>query len=325
MRRSAFTLVEALVVLSVIVLLAAILLPSFHRASAMARSTYCKNNLAKISTAFATNAARGFMQAETLAGHFPQAEQWPGVPYNACPVQDIFNCPEKPPHELRMPVGDPLEGLLYSCRNRGFEIPFNSPSHKGLGNMNLGTREGADGRGKYMEVGLDDNAPVRAHYMDGDGHDGLLRIYLNDGALTIKLMMYTCGERNCVTYHGEPVFLGPEDPPGVTIPGDEMYGWLGPRRSKNGMEVPLRRGGAETSYGMTRGAEGFGFPSHRALVMDFDEQIVDPEEPDVQAKLDNAARHLGRVNVLFADNSVRSEWPTTLDPLLPGSERIWRP
>jgi prepilin-type processing-associated H-X9-DG protein len=55
--RSAFTLVELLVVLGIVVLLIAILLPSLSRARASARVTQCAANLHQLELAFSTYAA----------------------------------------------------------------------------------------------------------------------------------------------------------------------------------------------------------------------------------------------------------------------------
>lgn len=51
MRKQGFTLIELLVVVSIIALLAALLFPTFARARANARLTYCANNLHEFGTA----------------------------------------------------------------------------------------------------------------------------------------------------------------------------------------------------------------------------------------------------------------------------------
>ncbi|MGB2821033.1 MAG: hypothetical protein WBF17_08630 [Phycisphaerae bacterium] len=328
MKRTAFTVVELMVVVVMIALLLAMLLPSFNNAFSLARATVCRGNLRHISTGFATHATRQRQAGGQAAGYYPPAESFPSIPLDVLLSPETFLCPEAEAHQAVLVVSDPLEGLLYACRNRGFEIPFNDPGHQGLGKMNLGTREGKDERGEYIEVGLDDNAPVTAAYMDRDGHDGIIRIYINAGGKMIaKLMKYSCGERNCVTYQGEPLFVSPQDPPGVTTPGSEQYGWLGPGASKNGMEVELKLGGRSSwcTYGMTLGADQFQALSHKILVLDYDTTVVDPLSWDVQPMLQAAARHLGRLNVLFADDSVRPYGPTEIDPLLPSNAHLWEP
>ena len=44
---------------------------------------------------------------------------------------------------------------------------------------------------------------------------------------------------------------------------------------------------------------------------------------DMSRCLEESARHLGKVNVLWGDMSVRPEGPTALDPLV--EPEIWRP
>ena len=80
-RRSAFTLVELLVVVSIIALLIAILLPSLRKARTQAKDVVCKANLKSIGQAFT-------MYAESFKGVWPPAvdtyglqNRWP-VPFH---------------------------------------------------------------------------------------------------------------------------------------------------------------------------------------------------------------------------------------------------
>jgi len=132
---------------------------------------------------------------------------------------------------------NPLEGLTYACTNRNFELPI---TEVGLGFSYMGTRRGTDSRGDYIEIVLEDRVDiaVTANTFDYDNGDGLMRVYLEStGRVVIKLLNYSCGERNCVRYHGKPLF-----PDEVTNPADPLYGWLGPGASKVGREVVLSSG-----------------------------------------------------------------------------------
>jgi prepilin-type processing-associated H-X9-DG protein len=331
--------VELLVVLSILAVLGAIFLPSFGRARAVSRATICRNNLRRICDGLAVRVAKLSLISGGQPTHYPMAEEWPFVPFSDfLPVPQVFVCPETD-DEIVIESGV-LSNLVYINRDssdwkpaRNIEIRFDDPHHQGLGHKHLGTRRGSDERGDYIEVGLDDNSIVTERYMDNDGHDGIIRIYFNDrrtGRAIAKLMAYSCREYNTVLAGGKPLFVNyPDEPPDgadpdmVTDPNHEAYGWLGPGRSKVGMEVQL--GAMSCSYGMTRGSEKFRAGSGRILVLDYDETIVDPGASNVQDMLQQGARHLGRLNVLYTDGSVRRRGPTEIDPLIPGNARLWRP
>ena len=322
MKRRAFTLVEILVVIAVIALLLMILMPSYQHAAAMTRATLCRNNLAKISTAFATHASGA--GAKTLNGIFdlPNADSWPVVPYDVCPVPTLFICPEKEEKSNYSIAKNPMEGLRYTNsgynrNDRGWDILF---TEVGLGKMYFGTRRGKDSRGDYIEVGLDDNSEVTAVSIDTDGHDGVLRVYLEpNGKVVIKLIKYSCGENNCVLYFGKPLF-----PDNVTNPADPFYGWLGPGTSKNGMERELSRG-MQCSYGINERSGELRYGDGRVLLVDYDKTIVNLSNAEFPKLLSDAAqRHLGKLNMLLTDGAVRPTGPTQLDPLL-GGQKLWEP
>ncbi len=318
MRRNAFTLVEVMVVIAVIVLLLVILMPSYQHAQALTRATLCRNNLAKISTAFATHS--GGVGAGTVSGAFslPKSDGWPAVPYDVCPVKTVFICPEKEEKSSYSMPTNPLEGLVYVHPDRGFSVPF---AEVGLGKMNFGTRRGRDSRGEYIECGTDDNDPVTAAYMDNDGHDGLMRVYLQpSGEVIIKLLKYSCGETNCILYRGKPLFVD-----SCTDPANHKYGWMGAQPdSKIGREVVLSKG-MQCSYGINERSGSLKYGDSRVLLVDYDKMIVDLSKAECPQLLSTAAqRHLGKLNVLFADGSVKVMGPTHLDPLL-GDQNIWEP
>jgi prepilin-type processing-associated H-X9-DG protein len=323
MRRTAFTLAELLTVIAVIVVLLVIVTPSYQQSIRLARATLCRNNLAQLSTAFSTHS--GGANARTLQGAFrlPEADSWPAVPYNVCPAKDIFICPEKEEKSMFAAPRNPMEGLRYTNsgynrNDRGWDVAF---AEVGLGKMNFGTRRGRDSRGEYIEVGLDDNSEVTADYMDRDGHDGILRVYVNvNGRAVIKLMKYSCGENNCVLYYGKPCFPDNDH----TDPADPYYGWLGPGTSKNGMERVLSEG-MQCTYGINERSGELRHGGGQVLLVDYDKTTVDLSDAKCSSLLSAAAqRHLGKLNVLFADGAVRATRPIQLDPLL-GDKNIWEP
>jgi hypothetical protein len=191
----------------------------------------------------------------------------------------------------------------------------------GLGKMYFGTRRGKDSRAEYIECGTDDNSAVTAAYMDTDGHDGLMRVYLEpSGKVVIKLMKYSCGENNCVLYFGKPCF-----PDSTTDPADPFYGWLGPKpTSKINVERVLSKG-MQCSYGINERSGELHYGDGRVLVVDYDKTIVNISNAELPKLLSDAAqRHLGKLNMLLTDGAVRPTWPTQLDPLL-GGKALWEP
>ncbi|HUS44918.1 MAG TPA: type II secretion system protein [Phycisphaerae bacterium] len=325
MKTRAFTLVELLIVIVILGVLLALLVPVGSRAWAVAHATWCRDNLRQIYNGFYVHRA----QAGELAGLFPKAEQFPFIPKTAMESPRTFICPEDD-HDAdagggQMAVTDLLALLVYINRPRSLEISFADPDHQGFGHMHLGTWEGSDAKGDYIEIGLNDNSPITENYINNwESHDGIIRVYPNIGGTAIaKLIKYSCGEYNCVLFDGQPVFVSPSD---TTDPNNEAYGWLGPDTSKNGMEVELGVTVAmRCSYGMTVGAEQFQSGVHKILVIDHPKLRADYTRPDFQEMLEESARHLGYINILFSDGSVQSFSPMEIDPLVPDNHRLWEP
>lgn len=330
MKRDAFTLVEILVVIAVIALLLMIIMPTYQHAAALTRATLCRNNLHKLSTAFGTHAGGASAGSVKGATSLPGADSWPAVPYSVCPVPTLFICPEKEERSIYTTPKNPMEGLRFTnsgsgawINQRGWDIPFTEEGRRvGIDScLYLGTRRGKDSRGDYIEVGIDDNVAVTTSYMDNDGHDGLLRVYLEpNGKVVIKLMKFNCGENQCVLYFGKPLF-----PDNLhTDPTDPFYGWLGPSPSKNGMERELSRG-MQCSYGINERSGALRYGDGRVLLVDYDKVIVNLSNAEFPKLMSDAAkRHLGKLNMLLADGAVQTTTPIQLDPLL-GGKKLWEP
>jgi len=330
----AFTLVELLIVIVILGLLLALLMPAGQQMWAVARTTLCRNNLFHIYQTFGMAAADARLGNSGQTPFFPEPDAWWFTAIQYSETSNILLCPEAGEGvEVQAAAANPLSRLVY--RNidssswkpsRNIEICFDDPGHQGLDQMHLGTRTGSDARGEYIEIGLDDNSTVTEAYMDNDGHDGIIRIYLDDGGkTTAKLIKYSCGEYNCILFDGEPLFTKDSDPEDVNNSASEMYGWLGPGTSKNGMEVELEGTTGVCSYGMAKGAERFGTGHHKILVMDYDKSVVDPTISASHDLLQQAGRHFGQINILFTDGSILSFGPTEIDPLIPSNADFWSP
>jgi prepilin-type processing-associated H-X9-DG protein len=323
-----------MVVIGVIALLIAVLVPTVSRAFAVARSTICQNNLSQIGSTLTIERADRLAKGEADGWRFQPADTWPGVLFTVVSDTRLIVCPEDSSDVVQTHMfGSPLSmmqyrnltptGSLTGNQTRGVSVNLDDAGHQGEGAMNVGTRKGSDQFGEYLEIKCDDNSRV---YFDGDTHDGLLRLYTNkNGKTVIKLMNHTCGEYNAILYCGKPLFTNASDPPGVNDPASPMFGWMGPTSSgKIGMEVVL---GAtyKCSYGMAVGSQNLKFPSHKALVMDYVTGQVDPLNADTPENLRKSARHMNRLNVLYADGAVGAAAPWQFDPTITANANLWQP
>ncbi len=84
MIRQRFTLVELLIVIAIIGLLAGLMMPALQKARGMAWSTYCKNNLKQIGTAFQ-------VYIQENGDYMPIAAEMPSLNLNTDPrIVDVF-------------------------------------------------------------------------------------------------------------------------------------------------------------------------------------------------------------------------------------------
>src|SRR3954469_12114643 len=107
--RSAFSLVELLVVIGIIALLVGLLMPALIRARESARTIQCASQLHQLGHAFAmyANANRGrlpYWSGWHVAGGDGTGEDDPGpgwteqlAPFYVPPTSPAYNCPDFPP------------------------------------------------------------------------------------------------------------------------------------------------------------------------------------------------------------------------------------
>jgi prepilin-type N-terminal cleavage/methylation domain-containing protein len=97
--RRGFSLVELLVVISIIVLLVTILLPSIRRSIRQARSTVCKSNLKEVYVALDIYRTdnQGWLPTVGAVDAFRQVETWWAKLVDTTPgVRNILICPDDP-------------------------------------------------------------------------------------------------------------------------------------------------------------------------------------------------------------------------------------
>ncbi|MCY2932280.1 MAG: prepilin-type N-terminal cleavage/methylation domain-containing protein [Planctomycetota bacterium] len=327
----AFTIVELLVVVAILVILVSFLSPLFLGMSKRATSTRCEANLHQISLAFAKRRVEGNQAATPRAGgstYFPTSQEWPSVPYGNCKEPGIFACPslgESIGQGDLLTPDNVLKQIVYYCRNRGFYIVLNDPKVQGYGHQHVAVLVD----GKTIQFAVEDVDPPVTSIMN-QGDDGAVSITLDTFPAEAKMLDCGCGEHNCLLYAGKPMFPQwegkPADPPAwydpTSIGGDGWYGYTGTRAAKLGQTVPMD--GLRCDYGINKSANLMPAGENKAVVMDFDENSVDYEGADINTKLAKAAeRHGGTLNVLCGGDAVMNVRPSALNPQITGIAKDW--
>jgi len=290
MKRNAFTLVELLVVMSVILLLVAVLAPTVDSARGLARSNICQKRLKDLGTAFGM--AKATREDANAAGlRYPRSSDWPGVPFTVFKEPDAYICPEEPPETVttQTQVGqNSLNRVRYYSPNPapGVLFTFTDPPYA------ISRRGVENGRG-YTEYIVENDGSVATWDRDDDG---IWRLWDpgKDGKVKFELVHYHCTWLNGLYLDGQPKFKHPFTPLSSIV---------------------LEFSGVYTSYGINKQSEKLDPSSNRVLLLDYTATIADPTNTaDFQSRLDNSARHVSRskINVLFGDMSVKSFGPTEL-------------
>lgn len=285
MKRKAFTLIELVVVISIIALLAMIFAPGLSNAKAIARATICRSNLHDIGTQFSIS--KRFRLASPVTLIYPNAFSWPQIPLDVTEEAGIFLCPE----DGKEGKNDIASDMEYRHLDMGLSADLTterSPFH---------IRRRPAGADYYEYVVQDDGGTsVRTDAQWNDLSDGYFRIY--DRAV-IKIFLKLdgrevggCQERNAVYAFGSPAF------------GEQ--GLLFPHRGKT-YDLP---GAGISSFGINISSGDIQAGSNRIMLLDYPRLRADPDSGDFQEEIDAGTRHLGKLNLLFADTSVRAMGPT---------------
>jgi len=337
MKRKAFTLVELMVVMSILALLVAILLPSMSSVFALARQTICKGNLKRLGDAFST--ASGGSVGKTgrsssvreIVSSFPRPLAWPEYPQHVVSDPTVYKCPEAPVKQGQGALRDMLALCEYVCPYGSFPMD----TMEGKSQFYISRRGEDPERGKYTEYMLqDDNGNGQFELMDFHkwvDTDGACRVY-DDGTIYVfedvpttpdwegcrgpgyPDRMNTCPDINIIHFRGEPAF------------GNE-----GRLRNHRGQYHKLKdwkfSGAGMTNYGINSYAEHYPYGTDCIVLVDYNELIVEVDEPlEAGQILQESARHLGRVNYLTADGRVKSTWPIDITPAdSPKNDPLWNP
>ena len=80
-------------------------------------------------------------------------------------------------------------------------------------------------------------------------------------------------------------------------------------------------GAGLSSLGINVFAYEYPFSADKIVLLDYEQLRADPDAGDFQQQLNDAARHLGRLNLLFADGSVRIMRPAAIRV----AAELWKP
>jgi len=304
MKRSAFSLIELLVVIIIIGALLAAAMPTYSRVVSIARRAVCASNLRSLRVLL-QSAQQG--ERERRAGHsaehaFVNMYKWPGTVavVSNVPLADtdsVFICPEAidvfsgvqhPPLQYRSALSpNPL-------------LPFD-PSH-----FNCVMRRGVTDDGEdYTEYCIEDNMPVEAKWRYAMGvwaysqNDGVWCVFdkAEGGRRKVVLYGYTCDWPNQIYVDGE------------------HYADLNP--SANGMTIYFDSGW--TSYAYNADLDGRTVVGEDTIVLlDYPGAYVDATDSQIYSDLnsEDSRRHLGKANVLYASGRVETVGTASLYPTI---------
>jgi len=298
--------------------LAIILMPQLSGSLRLARRAICKNNLHQLGSALQIAAQR---QNEGLtATAYPDPKGFPETTYDIVPEDGIFVCPEDEPERANLPAG-----LRYrACWQGYYTLKFADGAKAPNGQVCCRSRRGRDERGSYTEfvfeenfnqkIGCDfmDHRPPEQRIGDHSDRDGLFRIYDNipGRGRVLRLQYYTCPIDNQAWLYDK----------GLFEPSGRLYGHAGE-------EIEL--GSIYTSYGINAQVHRHQVAPDTIVLLDYernaddDRFVADPAGPHTPDRLRLSARHLGRLNVLLADQSVRTLQPEDICPTTNGE--AWSP
>jgi prepilin-type N-terminal cleavage/methylation domain-containing protein/prepilin-type processing-associated H-X9-DG protein len=219
--------------------------------------------------------AFGAYQAQaTLTEPYPDPMLWPSVPMNVMPTEAIYKCPDE------SKTSSSVDGLLFKSQEN-WTVPFAEGDFCWL-------LQG-DGYTDYHFIDLTSERGGKPHY------DALIRMWTNTMPTRLEV-----ADNTGAGYHNNRILYNDE-----VIVTDCSHNMGATSVVANGL----------TNYGINAQLTGARVAPATVVLLDFDTLRADTTRGDFNSSLEavGARRHRGKVNVLYADNSVRLTPPTTLE------------
>ena len=305
MKHRGFTVIELIVVISIVALLLATIVPSLSMAGQCARATLCRGNLKRICGVFSLTGQRSIGQVTVgdLAMIFPPWRSWPRQAQGVCGDKPLYRCPE----DKRQPID--MEALRRGVEYRstyggGIAIPLVGD----VENNYVLSRRGPS----FTEYVFEEAGNInQSFWIPGHHNDGWLRLH-DDGI--IEIVSCNCGGDNQLWIDGKPAF-GPD-------PKDKRCTQM---KLNVGRKLRTRLSDAGlSSYGVNSYAHRYPYASKTLVLLDYEARTANPDDPAKTRQLLLASRrHLRRINVLIADGAVRPMGVSQLDPIT--DRTFWDP
>jgi len=308
--RNGFTLAEMMVVVAVIILLVAMLVPSFNAVYAIARQAQCANNLNQIRIGIASLKARDKIShtgALTVLGWRSQVSTY------LANSQEVMLCPEGFSSQLS---SDVLADYGFrTCSGNTFL--YNMPLAEGPACR----KQNITNNGNTYDLAFEDIRTASGQPSgDKDFNDVVVTIQITGETAKITLKSFSGG------YHWSLI-----DPDENILMND--VGKSGPGA---GAFYVITGMGGKFSYGLNSVVNDFRPTDRKIMLMDYPNDILritgtdeihdnwmNWMEPDGLYKF---ARHRGRCNVAMADGSVVPMYPKDIDPTdVELLEKYWKP
>ncbi len=298
--KAGFTLVELLVVITIIGILMSLLLPAVQASREAARSATCKNNLHNIGIAFKR---RNENNSTPISPGRWASELAPYLGEET----DVYICPSASDDEESVSLGSEVGKILLTRYPGGtIEIPLEPGIHVKVQN------------GTYP------NMPYDMHFewgdAGGDWDDVALHFELVGGQVEITIIE---NDR------------GPNPTPAVQAAGSfgtEVFAPDGTLVTSVGQgDMPGAKGQyspGPAMYGMNNRAHRLQRDPHKILIIDYKKLLASVVLPDGVDVFDDevAPRHVGLVNVLHYDGHVSPMSPDKINPNVPAiHDELWKP